>query len=157
MSLAFSEETRAKHDRLLARYPNREAAILPTLYLAQREFGHLSDEAILCVADLLGFTPARIYGVATFYTMFNKKPVGKYHLQVCRNLSCSLMGAEHLIEHVARKIGVKPGETTADGRFTLSTVECLGSCGTAPVMQVNDDYYENLTEESIDAILDGLG
>ena len=157
MSLAFSEETRAKHDRLLTRYPNREAAILPTLYLAQREFGHLSDEAILYVADLLGFTPARIYGVATFYTMYNKKPVGKYHLQVCRNLSCSLMGAEHLIEHVARKIGVRPGETTADGRFTLSTVECLGSCGTAPVMQVNDDYYENLTEESIDAILDGLG
>jgi len=157
VSLAFSGETRAKHDRLLARYPNREAAILPTLYLAQREFGHLSDEAILYVADLLGFTPARIYGVATFYTMYNKKPVGKYHLQVCRNLSCSLMGAEHLIEHVARKIGVKPGETTADGRFTLSTVECLGSCGTAPVMQVNDDYYENLTEESIDAILDGLG
>ncbi|MGB7972664.1 MAG: NADH-quinone oxidoreductase subunit NuoE [Candidatus Deferrimicrobiaceae bacterium] len=157
MSLAFSEETRAKHDRLLTRYPNREAAILPTLYLAQREFGHLSDEVVLYVADLLGFTPARIYGVATFYTMYNKKPVGKYHLQVCRNLSCSLMGAEHLIEHVARKIGVKPGETTADGRFTLSTVECLGSCGTAPVMQVNDDYYENLTEESIDAILDGLG
>jgi NADH-quinone oxidoreductase E subunit len=157
VSLAFSEETRAKHDRLLTRYPNREAAILPTLYLAQREFGYLSDEAILYVADLLGFTPARIYGVATFYTMYNKKPVGKYHLQVCRNLSCSLMGAEHLIEHVARKIGVKPGETTADGKFTLSTVECLGSCGTAPVMQVNDDYYENLTEESIDAILDGLG
>jgi len=156
VSLAFSEETRAKHDRLLTRYPNREAAILPTLYLAQREFGHLSDEAILYVAELLGFTPARIYGVATFYTMYNKKPVGKYHLQVCRNLSCSLMGAEHLIEHVAMKIGVKPGETTADGRFTLSTVECLGSCGTAPVMQVNDDYYENLTEESIDAILDGL-
>jgi NADH-quinone oxidoreductase E subunit len=157
VSLAFSEETRAKHERLLTRYPDREAAILPTLYLAQREFGHLSDEAILYVADLLGFTPARIYGVATFYTMYNKKPVGKYHLQVCRNLSCSLMGAEHLIEHVARKIGVKPGETTADGKFTLSTVECLGSCGTAPVMQVNDDYYENLTEESIDAILDGLG
>ena len=156
MSLAFSKETRAKHERLLTRYPNREAAILPTLYLAQREFGHLSDEAILYVADLLGFTPARIYGVATFYTMYNKKPVGKYHLQVCRNLSCSLMGAEHLIERVSEKLGVQPGETTADGRFTLTTVECLGSCGTAPVMQVNDDYYENLSEESIDAILDRL-
>ncbi|MGB5995278.1 MAG: NADH-quinone oxidoreductase subunit NuoE [Candidatus Deferrimicrobiaceae bacterium] len=156
MSLAFSKETRAKHERLLTRYPNREAAILPTLYLAQREFGHLSDEAIMYVADLLGFTPARIYGVATFYTMYNKKPVGKYHLQVCRNLSCSLMGAEHLIERVSEKLGVQPGETTADGRFTLSTVECLGSCGTAPVMQVNDDYYENLSEESIDAILDRL-
>jgi len=156
VSLAFSKETRAKHERLLTRYPNREAAILPTLYLAQREFGHLSDEAILYVADLLGFTPARIDGVATFYTMYNKKPVGKYHLQVCRNLSCSLMGAEHLIERVSEKLGVQPGETTADGRFTLSTVECLGSCGTAPVMQVNDDYYENLSEESIDAILDRL-
>jgi len=156
VSLTFTEETRAKHERLLTRYPNREAAILPTLYLAQREFGHLSDEAILYVADLLGFTPARIYGVATFYTMYNKKPVGKYHLQVCRNLSCSLMGAEHLIDRVSEKLGVQPGETTADGRFTLSTVECLGSCGTAPVMQVNDDYYENLSEESIDAILNGL-
>ncbi len=156
MSLAFSEETRAAFERMLARYPNREAAILPTLHLAQREFGYLSEEAIGYVASLLGFTQARIEGVATFYTMFNRKPVGKYHLQICRNLSCSLMGAEHLIERVSKKIGVKPGQTTADGRFTLTTVECLGSCGTAPVMQVNDDYYENLTEESIDAILGGL-
>ncbi|MGB3400445.1 MAG: NADH-quinone oxidoreductase subunit NuoE [Candidatus Deferrimicrobiaceae bacterium] len=156
MSLAFSEEARARFERMLARYPNREAAILPTLHLAQREFGFLSAEAVLYVASLLGFTPARIEGVATFYTMYNRKPVGKYHLQVCRNLSCSLMGAEHLIEHVAKRLGVKPGETTADGRFTLSTVECLGSCGTAPVMQVNDDYYENLSEESIEGLLDGL-
>jgi NADH-quinone oxidoreductase E subunit len=154
--LAFSKEARARIEGILARYPSREAAILPTLHLAQREFGFLSDEAIRYVADLLGFTPAYIEGVATFYTMFDRKPVGKYHLQICRNLSCSLMGAEHLIEHVSRKIGVKPGETTSDGRFTLTTVECLGSCGTAPVMQVNDDYHENLTEESIDAILDGL-
>jgi NADH-quinone oxidoreductase subunit E len=156
VSLAFSDETRARFERMLARYPNREAAILPTLHLAQREFGYLSDEAIRYVADLLGFTPAYIEGVTTFYTMFNRAPVGKYHLQICRNLSCSLMGAEHLIERVSRKIGVKPGETTADGRFTLTTVECLGSCGTAPVMQVNDDYHENLTEESIETILDGL-
>ena len=156
MSLAFSEETRARYERMLARYPNREAAILPTLHLAQREFGHLTAEAIVYVASLLGFTPARIDGVATFYTMYNRKPVGKYHLQICRNLSCSLMGAEHLIEHVSGKLGVRPGETTDDGKFTLSTVECLGSCGTAPVMQVNDDYYEDLNEESIDAILAGL-
>ncbi len=156
MSLAFSEEARARFEKTLARYPNREAAILPTLHLAQREFGYLSDEAIQYVADLLGFTPAYIEGVATFYTMYNRKPVGKYHLQICRNLSCSLMGAEHLIEHVAKRLGVKPGETTADGRFTLSTVECLGSCGTAPVMQVNDDYYESLSEESIEGLLDRL-
>ena len=156
MSMAFSEETRAAFERMLIRYPTREAAILPTLYLAQREFGYLSEEAIEYIASLLGFTPARIEGVATFYTMYNRKPMGKYHLQICRNLSCSLMGAEHLIERVSKKIGVKPGQTTSDGRFTLSTVECLGSCRTAPVMQVNDDYYENLSEESIDAILDGL-
>ena len=156
MSLAFSEEARARHERMLARYPDREAAILPTLHLAQREFGHLTGEAIEYVANLLGFTPSRIEGVATFYTMYNRKPVGKYHLQICRNLSCSLMGAEHLIEHVSKKLGVRPGGTTSDGKFTLSTAECLGSCGTAPVMQVNDDYYEDLNEESIDAILEGL-
>ena len=121
-----------------------------------REFGHVSDEAIVYVAGLLGLSPARIEGVATFYTMYNRKPVGKYHVQICRNISCSLLGAEHLITHVAEKLGVKPGETTPDGRFTLSQVECLGSCGTAPVMQINDDYHENLTEASIDAILDKL-
>lgn len=156
MSAAFSEETRRELDRIVSRYPDREAAILPALYLAQREFGYVSDEAIACVAGLIGVTPARVEGVATFYTMYNRKPVGKYHVQICRNLSCSLMGAEHLIDRVSKKLGIKPGETTADGRITLTKVECLGSCGTAPVMQVNDDYYENLTEDSIDRILDGL-
>ncbi len=156
MSVVFSEETRRELDRVVTRYPDREAAILPALHLAQREFGHVSDEAIVYVAGLIGVTPARVEGVATFYTMYNRKPVGKYHVQICRNLSCSLMGAEHLIERVSKKLGIKPGETTADGRFTLTKVECLGSCGTAPVMQVNDDYYENLTADSIDRILDGL-
>lgn len=156
MSAAFSEETRRELDRIVSRYPDREAAILPALYLAQREFGYVSDEAIACVAGLIGVTTARVEGVATFYTMYNRKPVGKYHVQICRNLSCSLMGAEHLIDRVSKKLGIKPGETTADGRITLTKVECLGSCGTAPVMQVNDDYYENLTEDSIDRILDGL-
>ena len=156
MSVAFSEETRRELDRVVSRYPDREAAILPALHLAQREFGHVSDEAIKYVAGLVGVSPARVEGVATFYTMYNRKPVGKYHVQICRNLSCSLMGAEHLIERVSKKLGIKPGETTADGRITLTKAECLGSCGTAPVMQVNDDYYENLTEDSIDRILDGL-
>ena len=156
MSAAFSEGARKELERLLSRYPDPHAAILPALHLAQREFGHLTGETIRHLAGLLGCTEAYLQGVATFYTMYNRKPVGRYHLQICRNLSCSLMGAESLIEHVSAKIGVRPGETTPDGRFTLSTVECLGSCGTAPVMQVNDDYYENLTEESIDAILDGL-
>ena len=156
MSVTFGEETRREFDRLVSRYPDREAVILPALYLAQREFGYVSDEAIAYVAGLVGVPPARVEGVATFYTMYNRKPVGKYHVQICRNLSCSLMGAEHLIERVSKKLGIQPGETTADGRFTLTKVECLGSCGTAPVMQVNDDYYENLTGDSIDRILDGL-
>jgi len=156
VSVAFSDTARGEFERLLTRYPDKEAVILPALYLAQREFGHVSDEAIVYVAGLLGVSPAQIEGVATFYTMYNRKPVGKYHVQICRNISCSLLGAEHLIEHVAGKLGVKPGGTTPDGKFTLSLAECLGSCGTAPVMQVNDDYYENLTEASIDAILDKL-
>ncbi len=156
MSVAFSDTALRELEAIRSRYPDREAAILPALHLAQREFGYVSDEAIEYVATLLGFTPARIEGVATFYTMYNRKPVGKYHLQICRNISCSLLGAEHLIEHVSRKLGVHPGETTPDGKFTLSAVECLGSCGTAPVMQVNDDYHESLTEERIDALLDRL-
>ena len=156
MSVAFSDSARREFDRLLTRYPDREAVILPALYLAQGEFGYVSNEAIEYIAGLLEVSPARIEGVATFYTMFNRKPVGKYHVQICRNISCSLLGAEHLIEHVSKKLGVRPGETTPDGKFTLTKAECLGSCGTAPVMQVNDDYHENLTEESIDAILDRL-
>lgn len=156
MSVSFSDAARAEFERLLSRYPDKEAVILPALHLAQREFGYVSDEAIVYIAGLLGVSPARINGVATFYTMYNRKPVGKYHVQICRNIACSLLGAEHLIEHVSRKLGVKPGETTPDGKFTLSLVECLGSCGTAPVMQVNDDYHENLTEASIDAVLDAL-
>ncbi len=156
MSVVFSEKARGEFDRIVSRYPNREAAILPALHLAQREFGYVSDEAIQYVAGLIGVSPARIEGVATFYTMSDRKPVGKYHVQICRNISCSLMGAEHLIERVSKKLGIRPGQTTPDGRITLSQVECLGSCGTAPVMQVNDDYYENLTADSIDRILDGL-
>jgi NADH-quinone oxidoreductase subunit E len=156
VSAAFSSEALRELEAIRSRYPDKEAAILPALHLAQREFGYVSDEAIVVLADLLGFTPARIEGVATFYTMYNRKPVGRYHVQICRNISCSLLGAEHLIEHVSKKLGVKPGETTPDGKFTLTAVECLGSCGTAPVMQVNDDYHESLTEETIDALLDRL-
>jgi NADH-quinone oxidoreductase subunit E len=156
VSVAFTESALKEFEAIRSRFPEREAAILPALHLAQREFGYVSDESIVYLAGLLGFSPARIEGVATFYTMYNRRPVGRYHLQICRNISCSLLGAEGLIEHVSKKLGIKPGETTPDGRFTLTAVECLGSCGTAPVMQVNDDYHENLTEEKIDALLDRL-
>ena len=156
MSFSFSEAGKKEFERLLTRYPDKGAVILPALHLAQKEQGYVSDEAIAHIAQRLGTSPARIEGVATFYTMYNRKPVGRYHVQICRNISCSLLGAEHLVEHVARKLGVAPGGTTSDGRFTLTKVECLGSCGTAPVMQVNDAYHENLTVAKIDAILDNL-
>lgn len=156
MSVAFSEENRKEFERLLTRYPDREAVILPSLHLVQRQYGNVTSEGIEYVASLLDLPPARIEGVATFYTMYNRKPVGKYHVQICRNIACSILGAEHLIDHVSKKLGVSPGQTTPDGKFTLTKVECLGSCGTAPVMQVNDDYHENLTPEAIDKILDGL-
>ena len=156
MSVAYSEENLKEFNRLLTRYPDREAVILPSLYLVQQQYGNVSNEGIEYVAGLLGLSAARIEGVATFYTMYNRKAVGKYHVQICRNIACSLLGAEHLIDHVSGKLGVKPGQTTPDGKFTLAKVECLGACGTAPVMMVNDDYYENLTAAKIDSILDGL-
>jgi NADH-quinone oxidoreductase subunit E len=156
VSVAFSEENLKEFNRLLTRYPDREAVILPALHLVQQQYGNVSNEGIEYVAGLLGVSAARIEGVATFYTMYNRKPVGKYHVQICRNIACSLLGAEHLIDHVSQKLGVKPGQTTPDGKITLAKVECLGACGTAPVMMVNDDYYENLTAAKIDSILDGL-
>ncbi|MBI1996445.1 MAG: NAD(P)H-dependent oxidoreductase subunit E [Deltaproteobacteria bacterium] len=156
MALEFSPETLKRFEATVARYPKKEAAMLPVLYLAQREFGHLGPEAIAYVARLMGQSPARVHGVVSFYTMYNVKPIGRHHVQVCRTLSCALGGAEKITAIITKKIGIEPGQTTADGRFTLSEVECLASCGTAPMMQVNDDYYENLTEEKVTAILDGL-
>lgn len=156
MSFSLSERGRAEADRLLSLYPDKAAAILPILHLVQREAGCVPDDAIPCVAELAGTSPADVEGVATFYTLFRRRPPGKHHLQVCRNLSCSLMGAEALVEHLSERLGIRPGETTPDGMFTLSVVECLGSCGTAPVMQVDDEYHENLTVESVDALLGRL-
>jgi NADH-quinone oxidoreductase subunit E len=156
MALEFSPETLKQFEATVARYPKKEAAILPVLYLAQREFGHIGPEAVEYVAGLMGQPPARVHGVVSFYTMFNTKPIGRHHIQVCRTLPCALRGAASVTGFLKQKLGINTGETTADGRFTLSEVECLASCGTAPMMQVNDDYYENLTEEKIDQILDAL-
>ncbi|NIO12117.1 MAG: NADH-quinone oxidoreductase subunit NuoE, partial [Deltaproteobacteria bacterium] len=125
-------------------------------HLAQREFGHLSQEAIEYVAGIMDIPPARLYGIVSFYTMLNMKPVGRHHLQVCRTLPCALRGSERVTNYLKKKLGIGPGETTPDRRFTLTEVECLASCGTAPVMQINDDYCENLSEEKIDRILDEL-
>ena len=156
MALEFSSETLKQFEATVARYPKKEAAMLPVLYLAQKEFGHLGPEAIEYVARLMEQSPARVHGVVSFYTMYNVKPIGRHHIQVCRTLSCALGGAERITGLIKKKLGIEPGQTTPDGRFTLSEVECLASCGTAPMMQINDGYYENLTEEKVTAILEGL-
>lgn len=156
MALEFSPEAYKKFEATVARYPRKEAALLPVLGLAQQEFGHLGQEAIAYVAQLMGQSPARVYGVVSFYTMLNTKPIGRHHIQVCRTLPCALRGAEKLTGFLSKTLGIEVGQTTGDGRFTLSEVECLASCGTAPMMQINDDYYENLTDEKVTEILASL-
>jgi NADH-quinone oxidoreductase subunit E len=156
MAVEFSPETLKKFEETVSRYPKKEAAMLPVLYLAQQEFGYLSPAAIDYVAKLMGQSPARVHGVVSFYTMYNMKPIGRHHIQVCRTLSCALGGAEKITDFIKKKLAIELGQTTADGRFTLSEVECLASCGTAPMMQINDDYYENLNEEKVTQILDSL-
>jgi NADH-quinone oxidoreductase subunit E len=156
MAVEFSPETFQKFQETLSRYPRKEAAMLPVLYLAQQEFGYLSPEAIEYVGRLMGQSPAKVHGVVSFYTMYNMKPIGRHHIQVCRTLSCALAGAEKITGFIKNKLAIELGQTTADGRFTLSEVECLASCGTAPMMQINDDYYENLNEERVTEILESL-
>lgn len=156
MAFEFTTENKRRFDEILTRYPVKRAAMLPALWLAQRQAGWISHEAMEYVGKLLDLSPAKVYEVATFYTMFNLKPVGKYHFQVCRTLPCQLVGAESVTEHLQKKLGVKLGETSADGRYTLTEVECLGSCGTGPMLQLNDDYHENLTAEKLDALIASL-
>ncbi|MDZ7330805.1 MAG: NADH-quinone oxidoreductase subunit NuoE [candidate division KSB1 bacterium] len=152
----LSDQMIKKIEELAAKFPQRNSAMLPALHMIQDHFGWVPPETIPQLARILRTTSNKIYGVLTFYTMFKLQPVGKYHIQVCRNVSCSLLGAKHIIEHLSKKLKIKVGETTSDGKFTLSLVECLGSCGTAPVMMINDQYYENLDAKKVDAILKSL-
>lgn len=143
---------------ILRRYPaeRKAAALIPALRAAQELFGHLSPEVQRLAADRLGVSPARVDEVATFYAMFNTRPVGRHVVELCTNVSCCLTGAEPIWAHLRKKLGVKPGETTPDGRITLREVECLGSCGTAPAMLVDDEMHERLTIEKVDEILGRL-
>ena len=149
----ISAETKARIQQIKAKYPSARSALLPALDMVQREVGYLPAQALSEVAHAMDLPPIEVASVASFYTMYQRKPVGRHVIQVCTNLSCSLMGAEHIVETLRRKLGIDVGQTTPDGRFTLLTVECLGSCGTAPMMQVDDEYYENLTEERLEQIL----
>ncbi len=156
MSFEFNKDNLEKIETLKLRYPNPKALSLPCLWMAQYQEGVISLDAIEVIGKLIDWAPMEIYRVATFYTMFNLEPVGKYHIQLCKTLSCALCGKAEMLSHLENRLGIEPGESSEDGRFTLTQVECLGSCGTAPVMQINDRYYENLTPEKIDVILDSL-
>ena len=156
MSLEFSDKTRKKIDKIIARYPQKEAALLPVLHVIQKEFGQISAEEEILAASLLGISHVKVREVVSFYTMFNRKAVGKYHIQICSNLTCTLMGADNVLSFIEEKLGIKPGETTSDKKFSLSTVECLGACEQAPSMMINFDYYGYLDKEKINKILDNL-
>jgi NADH-quinone oxidoreductase subunit E len=141
---------------LMEKYPQKRSALIPALQLAQKEAGYLSPEIVHEIAQMFSLTPNEVNEVASFYTMLYRKPVGKYVIQVCTNISCLLCNAEAIMEHLTRRLGIRPGETSEDGQYTLLEVECLGSCGTSPVIQINDDYHEDLTPEKLDRILDSL-
>ncbi|HYB90996.1 MAG TPA: NAD(P)H-dependent oxidoreductase subunit E [Candidatus Binataceae bacterium] len=155
--LKFSEEALREYHEVLGHYPTRQAALLPALWLAQREFGYLSDEAQDYVARLMELPPAHVRAVVSFYSMFHRKPVGRWLLDVCTNLSCRLRGADHILDCLRRRLGIEVGQTTPDKKFTLAAVECLASCGSAPMLQLNQErFHENLTEESVLKLIDEL-
>ncbi len=152
--IVFNEQEMSRVRDFISHYPEgrHKSALLPILHMAQEKFGWCSVEVMDYVASLLNIQPVEVYEVTTFYTMFNVRPTGKYVLEVCRTGPCCLLGAERIIEYMEKKLGIKEGETTPDGLFTIKPVECLAACGYAPVLQMGDYYYENLTEEKIDAL-----
>jgi len=153
----LSAASLAEIERLIALYPERRSALLPALWVAQEEQGFVGATAMEQIAAKIGVSPAFVAGVVSFYTMYHIRPVGKYFIQTCTGLSCYLRGSDRIVEHLKRKLGVEVGETTPDGRFTLVTVECLGSCGTATMLQLNDDYHEDLSPlQKVDALLGSL-
>lgn len=156
VALKFSEKTMKEFEGILARYPRQDAAILPALWLAQREFGFISTEAALVVAQLTGTPPAKVLETLKFYTMYRDRPTGRFHLQVCRTLSCMLSGSEDLQKTVEKRLKIKPGGVTKDGLFGYETVECLAGCHNAPCVRVNDETHENMTPESLEKLLDDL-
>lgn len=156
MNVEFSQESLKEVQRIISFYPEgkQKSAVLPVLHLAQKEFGGwLSTETMDYVASVLNILPIEVYEVATFYSMYNLKPVGKYMFEVCQTGPCMINGSDDIIKYINEKLGIKPGETTSDGMFTLKTVECLGACGYAPMMQLGKNYREHLTKEKVDAII----
>jgi NADH-quinone oxidoreductase subunit E len=155
-NIAFSEATEQVFDKTLGKYPNKRAALLPTLRLAQDEFGYLTNDVMEYVADRLELPPSKVLQVATFYTMFYKRPHGRFHIEVCTSVPCCMMGAYDVMRQLRARLGIEPGEVTEDGTFSYSEAECLAGCGNAPLCQINSEYHEFLTPEILDEILDGL-
>lgn len=153
-SFTLSTESISKIEELMERYPSSKALVLPCLWMVQYQEGYISLEAIEAISKLIDLPPMEIYRVATFYTMFDLEPKGRYHIQLCKTLSCKLCGSMDVLREVVDRLGIGVGESSSDGKYTLTQVECLGSCGTAPVMQINDKYYENLKPDTIGEILD---
>lgn len=154
--MILAQESIKQIQEKASQYPRRKSAILPALTIAYRQVGYLDSEIYKEISQVIKVPYVEIAEAATFYTLFPKQPVGKYLIQVCHNISCALLGADSLIEYLEQKLGIKKGETTPDNLFTLISVECLGSCATAPMMQINQDYYENLTREKVDRIIEEL-
>ncbi len=153
MTFALTPDRERELEALLPKYPTRMAVCIPLLHLCQDQLGYVNDEVVDFVAKKLDLPPAHVKGVVTFYTLFNQKPVGKHQVWVCKTLPCALRGAGDVLHQCERKLGIHAGETTKDGKVTLRTAECLASCGTAPMMQVDKEYFENLTPERVDEIL----
>jgi NADH-quinone oxidoreductase subunit E len=149
----LSEQNLKKIEELRKSYPTAQALVLPVLWMVQEEHGYISEDSMKYVAELLSVPFGHILGVVTFYTMYHSKQTGKHHIEVCTNVSCMLRGSDKVVEHLEKKLGIGLGETSKDKKWTLSEVECMGSCGTAPMIAVGEEYYENLTPEKIDKIL----
>ena len=154
--IRFSKEAEKKFNDIVGRYPQRDAALLPVLWLAQEEFDVLTPEVRSYIAEKLDVSLARVESVVSFYTMYRTRPSGKHHIQVCRNISCVLRGCEELMKFMESNLGLRPGDTSADGLFTYSTVECIAACGGAPALQVNADYHENMTPKGLAELIGKL-
>ena len=156
MDIEFNQEELERVDTIISKYPEKQSALMPVLWLAQKKWGWISPDVMKYIANLLDLSYAHVEGVATFYTMYFKKPMGKYHLQICTNVSCMLKNGDSIYKHVSEKLNIGNMETTPDGLFSLEEVECMGACGGAPMMAVNEDYYENMDLEKVDKLIEEL-
>jgi NADH-quinone oxidoreductase E subunit len=154
MEIAFTSEELDQIEKLKALYPESKAAIMPVLWMAQKKWDWLSEDVMKHVAEVMDLPYAHVMGVVSFYTMYHKKPMGRNHVQVCTNISCMLKGGMEIYEHVRQRLGVGHMQATPDGKFSLEEVECMGACGGAPMIAINEDFYEDVTPQSTDALLD---